>query len=80
MRTEKQAKEESMLIVTLLMCGAALSFLITATGCAGVELGGRLGLYRVDTKQDSSATVISQTKPILCYFKDCTKEEISHGS
>lgn len=58
----------------------ALVALSTLSGCAGVELGGKLGLYRVDEKQDSSATVQAQTKPFVCYFKQCTQEEINHAS
>lgn len=45
------------------------------TGCAGVELGGRLGVYRVDERADSSATVQAQTKPWKCYFTNCDMEK-----
>lgn len=51
-------------MIAVLLC-------LNLTGCAGVELGGRLGVYRVDERADSSATVQAQTKPWKCYFTEC---------
>ena len=56
------------MIVSLLLWGG-LAYALT--GCAGVELGGKLGVYRVDERADSSATKISQTKPLKCWFVSC---------
>lgn len=50
------------------------------TGCAGVELGGKLGMYRVDERKESQATYQRNTKPLKCWFVDCspkaTEEEV----
>ena len=37
------------------------------TGCAGMEVGGRLGVYRVDERQESQKTYANQ-KPAICYL------------
>lgn len=66
-------------ILTLWVYAAVAVGMLLTTGCAGVELGGRLGLYRVDERADSSATVQAQTKPLKCYFVNCTEGE-SRGS
>lgn len=42
------------------------------TGCTGIELGGRLGVYRVDERQESSRTNVENKVPLKCYFVDCT--------
>jgi hypothetical protein len=51
------------------MTGLVVS-IATLTGCSGVELGGRLGVYRVDERQESQAT---HRKPLpwKCYFTGC---------
>lgn len=71
MLSENDCKENWNLILKLIILCALIT---VVTGCAGVELGGKLGLYRVDEKQDSSATVQAQTKPLKCYlgnFEGC---------
>jgi hypothetical protein len=37
------------------------------SGCAGIELGGRLGVYRVDERQESQKTY-RNPKPAICYL------------
>lgn len=44
--------------------------LIATSGCSGVELGGRLGVYRVDERQESQRTY-RQAVPLRCYFTSC---------
>ena len=58
-------------ILGILLWTALGSVAIWCSGCAGVEVGGKLGLYRVDERADNSATVQAQTKPIKCWFVDC---------
>lgn len=52
--------------------------------CAGVELGGKLGVYRVDQKRESQATYAKKTVPFRCLFWPCTntqdREAEVHGS
>lgn len=51
----------------ILACGV----LLLVSGCTGIELGGRLGVYRVDERQDSSRTNVENRVPLKCYFVDC---------
>ncbi|TXH14237.1 MAG: hypothetical protein E6R03_09785 [Hyphomicrobiaceae bacterium] len=37
------------------------------TGCAGLELGGRLGVYRVDERREEQRTY-RNPKPAICYL------------
>lgn len=39
-------------------------------GCSGMEVGGRLGVYRVDERQESQRTH-RQNVPLKCYFLSC---------
>jgi hypothetical protein len=41
------------------------------TGCAGLEIGGKASLYRVDEREERQATRREQTKPLKCWFVDC---------
>ena len=53
-----------------------VALVATMAGCSGLELGGRLGVYAVDEKQDSSRTYRRQ-QPLKCLFVSCeepTKE------
>lgn len=59
--------------IIALLIAAALG-LTMLTGCAGMELGGKLGVYRVDEIKSSQATYRAQTKPLKCLFVDCTME------
>ena len=59
-------------ILTSLGLWAVVAYLlIVGTGCAGMELGGRLGVYRVDEQQSSSKTYRQDTKPLKCLFVSC---------
>lgn len=51
---------------------------VSMSACAGLEVGGRAGIYRVDEKQDSSSTQAKYTVPFKCLFVDCqrNREEI----
>lgn len=51
----------------LIACGV----LLLVSGCTGIELGGRLGVYRVDERQESSRTNVENRVPFKCYFVDC---------
>lgn len=54
------------------LTGLAVS-LMTLTGCSGIEMGGKLGVYRVDERQDSSKTY-RQAVPLKCYFTACNDQ------
>jgi len=47
------------------------AFLCLLSGCTGMEVGGRLGVYRVDERQESSRTHLENKVPLKCYFVDC---------
>lgn len=56
---------------------AVVAFL--ATGCSGMEVGGKLGVYRVDTRADRSETY-HKPMPLKCYlWSDCTTGAVSNG-
>lgn len=42
------------------------------SGCSGMEVGGRLGVYRVDERQESQRTY-RQAVPLKCWFSTCTE-------
>lgn len=43
----------------------------STTACAGMEVGGKLGVYRVDEHQSSQRTY---NKPLKCLFVNCNEE------
>lgn len=45
--------------------------MIALSACTGLEVGGKLGVYRVDERQDSSRTNVENRVPLKCYFVDC---------
>jgi hypothetical protein len=45
--------------------------LCLVSGCTGIEIGGRLGIYRVDERQESSRTNVENKVPLRCYFVNC---------
>jgi hypothetical protein len=47
----------------MLVCGLIMA---TTSGCSGLEVGGRLGIYAVDERQESQKTYRS-AKPAICY-------------
>lgn len=55
---------------TFIMSGSFVAAFLLS-GCAGIELGGRVGAYRVDSREERQSTRIEQTKPLKCYFVDC---------
>jgi hypothetical protein len=46
----------------MFICCAVLCLV---SGCTGIELGGRLGVYRVDERQESQKT---HNVPLACYL------------
>lgn len=53
--------------------------LFGASGCSGMEVGGRLGVYRVDERQESQRTY-RQAVPLKCYFTSCAPADEAQGS
>lgn len=51
------------LIVGFIVAGAI-------SGCSGIGVGGKLEMFRVDERQDSSRTY-RQAIPLRCYFTQC---------
>lgn len=50
-----------------------MMLIILMSGCSGMELGGKLGIYAVDEKQDSSRTY---RRPALkCLFISCNEPQ-----
>jgi hypothetical protein len=47
--------------------------ILMLSGCTGIEIGGRLGVYRVDERQESSRTNVENKVPLICYFVSCTE-------
>jgi hypothetical protein len=53
--------------------------ILMLSGCTGIEIGGRLGVYRVDERQESSRTNVENKVPLKCYFVDCFSEVSSEA-
>lgn len=66
-------------IATILTVAVTATIALTQLGCAGVELGGKLGMYRVDERQESSKTY-DRKVGLRCMFVDCNKETEPQGS
>lgn len=58
---------------------ALIAFVCLLSGCSGLEVGGKFGIYRVDEKQDSSRTYRRAT-PLKCYFVNCAETDETQGS
>jgi len=58
----------------------AMGIASLTTGCAGMEVGGKAGIYRVDERSDSSATKNDKIRPLVCYFKNCDDLSEVRGS
>ena len=72
-----------MRLITLFTLAFWLGLAVTVTGCAGLEIGGTAGLYRVDERQSQQATYERNTKPLKCWFvtsPDCANGVSSSGS
>jgi len=50
-------------VLLAIVCGLIMA---TTSGCSGIEVGGRLGIYAVDERQESQKTYRS-AKPAICY-------------
>lgn len=65
MRNNNKAKSDFLGYLLLIVgCGILL---MSGSGCAGLEVGGRLGLYRVDARKESQETYMNH-KPAICYL------------
>lgn len=53
--------------------------LLTMTGCGGMELGGKLGLYAVDQRNEEVKTA-TFNQPLKCRFWTCPEQGVSRGS
>lgn len=51
-------------VLLAIVCGLIM---VSTSGCAGLELGGRVGLYRVDERSESQKTY-RNPKPAICYL------------
>lgn len=72
----KDMKSDASWLVFGAMLGG-LAFVLT--GCSGMEVGGRLGVYRVDQRQESQATH-RNPMPLKCYlWADCAGGPASNG-
>ncbi len=43
-------------------------------GCSGLEVGGKLGVYRVDTHSEQSVT-LKKPLPLKCFFTTCEEAQ-----
>lgn len=64
-------------IVISIMFWAMLGVLLT--GCAGIEAGGKFGLYAVEDRHEVQETN-SKAKPFKCLFIPCTQNQEYQGS
>ena len=48
-----------------------LGIVCTFSACAGLEVGGKVGLYRVDERATSETTAQRGVKPLKCWFMPC---------
>jgi hypothetical protein len=65
---QRRADELRMLMKTLTRGAAAIALVVTVTGCGarGYELGGRLGYYEVDERQESQRTHHTPYRSVIC--------------
>lgn len=72
-----------MRLITMFSLAFWLGLGVIVTGCAGLEIGGTAGLYRVDERQSQQATYERNTKPLKCWFvtsPDCGNAREAQGS
>jgi hypothetical protein len=50
-----------------------LGIAVLTTGCSGIELGGKVGLYAVDERREVQETA-SKSMPLKCRFVNCAGE------
>jgi hypothetical protein len=48
---------------------------LCCSACTGIEMGGKVGVYRVDERQESSRTNVENRVPLKCYFVDCYSQQ-----
>lgn len=52
-----------------------IGLLMLMSGCSGIELGGKLGVYAVDEKQESQRTYDKpQRMSLKCLWFDCSSD------
>lgn len=74
------AEETCKAYAVLLSVLAAVGVAVFGTGCSGMEVGGKLGVYRVDEHSESSSFK-GRPVPLKCYFVNCgTAAEDVQGS
>jgi hypothetical protein len=66
-------------VATLVTIVLSATIAVFGSGCAGAEIGGRLGIYRVDERQESSKTH-DRKVGLRCLFTDCDKSQEVQGS
>lgn len=44
--------------------------ILSLCSCAGVEIGGKMGIYGVDDRHEVQDTT-SRAKPLICMWKQC---------
>ena len=67
---EDEAKKTCIGYAALFAAVGALALSVFGTGCAGMEVGGKVGVYRVDERQESQRTYRNAV-PLKCYFVQC---------
>jgi hypothetical protein len=66
--------ERDFVIIFVGLVAGGLALL--CSGCSGVEVGGKFGVYRVDERQDSSRTH-AKPLPWKCYlWADCSQQTV----
>ena len=58
-------------LLKVIALGLWLYVAASLAGCGGMEIGGKLGVYRVDNHEDTQVTRTVQTKPMKCWFVSC---------
>jgi hypothetical protein len=56
--------------VSALCWGFAAWAVLTSTGCSGIELGGKVGIYEV-TERETQESVKTRAIPFICRFRKC---------
>lgn len=64
------------LVVSIIFWAAVGAYL---SGCAGVEAGGKFGLYAVDQRREVQETS-SKARPFKCLFIQCPQNAEYQGS
>lgn len=53
-----------------------LVLVVGLSGCSGMELGGKMGIYRVDQMESSQST---QKTPFKCLWTNCASAQKEEG-